>query len=83
MRSRGFRVYVALNMLLLSVLTAGACYPRETISGWCGRNRHRSAMARVFGAGIDRLHFWEHGHCAHVARCEAEAFYHLEYKDKQ
>lgn len=59
-----FRVYIALNMLLASLIPGGL--PRETISGRVGRCWPNSWGCRL----IDRMHPWEPGHCVLTARQE-------------
>lgn len=72
---RCFRFYVALNILVLAVLTGGACHPRETVSGWLGRTGRLPLLRRA----VDAAHWWQDDHCGHTARCEAKAWRELEY----
>lgn len=64
-----FNVYVALNMLLCSVIFFRSAQPRETISGYLGRKHCGGTAARW----VDRLYFWEPDHCCVVSKQEAEA----------
>lgn len=61
------RLYLALNMLLASLLPGGE--PRETISGRVGRCWPSSRLARL----IDAAHPWEPDHCELTARLERAA----------
>ncbi len=69
-----FNVYVAVNMLVASLIPGGR--PRETISGRVGRCWPGSLAARL----IDRLHYWEPDHCSVTARQEQSARAALCYK---
>lgn len=76
-----FNVYVALNMLLCSVLFCWCALPRETISGLVGRKTSFYGYCRLWQAPIwrgarwviDRLYSWERNHCELVRRQEMEA----------
>ncbi len=59
-----FRVYIAVNMLLASLLPGGL--PRETISGRVGRCWPDTRLSRA----IDLFHPWEPDHCRLTARQE-------------
>lgn len=76
--SRVFVIYVAVNMLLCSVLFAPWALPRETISGLLGRwivveHGFKRSFAVVAGAIVDTIYFWEPNHCVAVYDCEQKA----------
>lgn len=73
-----FRVYVALNMLVVSVLPWSR--PRETISGMVGRFQDDIGVVEIIARIINRIYFWEDDHCRYVARCEAKARMELDYE---
>ena len=76
--SRGFIVYVSVNMLVCTVVFLPWALPRETVSGLLGRwmvgeNVWQRRVAAPLSWLVDRLYFWEPDHCAEVARMEADA----------
>ena len=73
MRSFVYNVYLALNMLLASLLPGGL--PRETISGRVGRCWPDSAACMF----IDVVHWWDPEHCVQTALLEAAAREELGY----
>lgn len=56
LKRAGFNVYVALNMLICSVLFFGASKPRETLSGFVGRTFMLVAvrLAKWEGEGVQK-----------------------------
>jgi hypothetical protein len=75
-----FVVYVAANMMLCSILFALWALPRETISGFIGRNvcltkpnTWQRALARLGEWIVNNIYFWEPNHCVEVYRQELEA----------
>jgi len=73
-----FNLYVALNMLLCAVLFAPWSKPRETTSGFIGRQVlfEQNKLALPFAYAIDWL-TRDRGHCGDTAFAEAEAYDHL------
>lgn len=76
--SRAFVVYVNCNMLVCSIVFVAWALPRETVSGLLGRwalteqgwKRHFAIPGAWL---VDRIYFWEPGHCRAVYRLEQEA----------
>lgn len=75
-----FVIYVATNMLTCSVIFALWALPRETISGFIGRQvclskpgTWQRALARGGEWLVNRLYFWEPNHCVEVYRQELQA----------
>lgn len=70
LRMTVFNVYVVLNMLLCAIVFIGRSYPRETISGYVGRQVFRQKRWALWVAEkvIDPLH--EPGHCGLTAMQE-------------
>lgn len=70
-RESAFNVYVAVNMLICSILFVGQSYPRETLSGFIGR---RALMGSSFflhiAKAIDKLYRNEPAHCGETALAE-------------
>lgn len=77
--SRIFVVYVALNMLVCSILFFPWARPRETVSGLTGRwlltnqSGWKYKFARYARSVIHAIYFWEPEHCDLVHDVEAEA----------
>ncbi len=75
LRWAGFNVYVAGNMLVCSILFFGSAKPRETISGFIGRQIMTTDTKWIrdvlifFARGIDSV-FREPGHCGETAISE-------------
>ena len=80
---QAFVVYVAMNMALCAVLFVPWALPRETISGLIGRwaqgSGKKAKFAQYAAKVIDRIYFWEPGHCRVTAEQEAEARKALRY----
>jgi hypothetical protein len=75
--SRLFVLYVALNMLICSIVFFPWALPRETISGLIGRWLMGTGWKRTFAyyacVAVDKLYFWEPNHCAEVHCVEKRA----------
>ena len=71
---------LAFNMLLCSLLLwPWGTLPRETISGFFGRNVKRGPAFAAIVRLIDFLHPHEPSHCSETARMEYDARVALEY----
>jgi hypothetical protein len=69
-----FNVYVAVNMLIASVIFFPWVYPRETISGFLGRKAFERVYVALCAARfIDFFYRSEAAHCGETALSEAEA----------
>jgi hypothetical protein len=65
---------LALNMLWCSLLLwPFGALPRETLSGFFGRNAHRNVFCARIAAAIDRMHPGEPRHCFVTATMERHA----------
>lgn len=76
--SQLFVIYVALNMVVCSILFAPWALPRETVSGLLGRwASTERGLKRRFGmcAGsvVDVIYFWEPNHCYETFKIERRA----------
>lgn len=80
-----FNIYVALNMLLCSILFLGKSLPRETISGFIGRKTLTGFVNNPEPVtGLHRFYYYashvidflhrEMGHCCETAIAESEAY---------
>lgn len=79
-KRRLFCVYICLNMLTAALLFFPWILPRETISGFVGRQWLHSKedslhefWFMILCALINLLYFWEPNHCVEVYRSEHEA----------
>lgn len=75
-----FVVYVAANMLLCAIVFCLWALPRETISGFIGRqvsNTLEGSWPRALARGgewlVNRIYFWEPNHCVEVYKQEKQA----------
>lgn len=70
-RSVFFNIYIALNMLLCSILFAGFSKPRETVSGFIGRKALLGNTVALYVArAIDFCYPREAAHCGETAIAE-------------
>ena len=69
---RIFSLYLAGNMTLCALLFFPWVEPRETLSGFFGRQAGKSRLARAIACAIDLLHWWEPEHCYVTFRLESE-----------
>ena len=66
-------VLIAIDQLLLSILSLGASFPDETISSAAWRWEQQGyRLGRYLRVSIDTLFFWEDNHClnAYIAECQ-------------
>lgn len=71
LKAVGFNIYVAVNMLLCSIIFVGQSYPRETLSGFIGRRAlSGSSFFLYLAQAIDKLYRNEPAHCGETALAE-------------
>lgn len=75
-----YRVYLPLNIFILSLVSFNTNLPRETISGYFGRRKHDGKLYYLVSNLINKLLFWkEDDHCEYVRKCEELSYKVMEY----
>lgn len=84
LKSAGFNIYISGNMFVCAVLFSFWSKPRETISGFVGRQALMGSSAALHAAkAIDKLYRNEPAHCGETALAEDEARFVLYPEDHQ
>lgn len=84
LKSAGFNIYIAGNMFLCAILFSFWSKPRETVSGFIGRNALLGSSAALYAAkALDKLYRNETAHCGETALAEDEARFVLYPEDHQ